>query len=74
MDALPTLDDQIEAVKRARDSLVRSVEWRAGRKTFSPVRHRREVAELDAAIVTLTEERARRHDFFRQHTLLGPMK
>lgn len=59
MDATfnPTIEDQIEAVKRARDSLVRSVEWRAGRKNFSPVRHRREVAALDAAILTLKRER-----------------
>jgi hypothetical protein len=70
----PGIDEQIVAVASARDHLVRSAQWRAGRRSFDKIRHAREVASLDAAIVTLTQERARLYEVFRRHTLLGPMK
>lgn len=49
----PGLEEQVEAVRAARDHLARSVEWRAGRKGFNKARHARDVARLDAAIATL---------------------
>lgn len=49
----PTLDEQIAAVQDARDYVVRSIDWRAGRRGFDPIAHRRQVARLEAAIETL---------------------
>ena len=49
----PGLEEQIEAVKAARDHLARSAEWRAGRKGFNKARHARDLASLDAAVETL---------------------
>jgi hypothetical protein len=48
-----TLHQQLAAVRAARDSLIRSAQWRAGRKNFDKVRHAREVAALSGAVLTL---------------------
>ncbi len=53
----PTLEEQIAAVQDARDYVVRSADWRAGRRGFDPIAHRRQVARLEAAIETLKRQR-----------------
>ena len=50
---VPTIEEQIAAVQSARDHLVRSAQWRAGRKNFDKARHAREVAALSGAVLTL---------------------
>ncbi len=68
----PSLEEQVEAVKAARDHLARSAQWRAGRRGWNPRRHARDVAALEAAIATLTIEKIRRDGI--DAILFGPVK
>lgn len=52
-----TLEEQIAAVQDARDHLVRSAQWRAGRRSFNATMHDRQIERLDAAIATLRAQR-----------------